>query len=143
MGTCIIMRTYPIKYNPGSPPSPTVIDSASTNYIDPQGEIFATVGTGGINFHALSGKSSFVKYQQDDLVGSLDILITNNGDKLVGKYFANNGNKLDEFSITKTGGGGSYNYAPSFTATGSKYFDVASSPSLQLSQFSVDASFKT
>ena len=138
-------RTFPIKYDPGSPSSPTVTDSASTDYIDPQGEIFATVGTGGINFHALSGKSSFVKYQQDDFFGSLDILITNNGDKLVGKYFSNGGSKLDEFSITKTGGGGggSYNYAPSFAATGSSFSDVASSPSLQLSQFSVAAWFKT
>ena len=37
----------------------------------------------------------------------------------------------------------SYNYSPSFSATGSTYFDVASSPSLQLSQFSVAAWFKT
>jgi Concanavalin A-like lectin/glucanases superfamily/F5/8 type C domain len=36
-----------------------------------------------------------------------------------------------------------YNYAPSFTATGSNYFDVASAPSLQLSQFSLAAWFKT
>jgi uncharacterized protein YxeA len=80
-----------------------VTDSSSTDYIDPQGEIFATVGTGGINFHALSGKSSFVKYQQDDKFGVLDILFTNNGDKLVGKYYTNAGSKLDEFSITKGG----------------------------------------
>ena len=138
-------RTFPIKYDSGSPSSPTVTSSASTDYVDPEGEIFATVGTGGINFHALSDKSSFVKYQQDDFFGSLDVLITNNGDKLVGKYFSNGGSKLDEFSITKTGGGGggSYNYAPGFTATGSNFFDVASSPSLQLSQFSVAAWFKT
>src|SRR4029078_13611885 len=40
-------------------------------------------------------------------------------------------------------GSGGYNYAPSFTATGSNYFDTASTPSLQLSQFSVAAWFKT
>jgi len=94
-------RTYPIKYDPGSPSSPTVTDSSATNYIDPEGEIFATVGTGGINFHALSGKSSFVKYQQDDFFGILDILFTDNGNKLVGNYYTNGGSKLDEFSITK------------------------------------------
>jgi hypothetical protein len=38
---------------------------------------------------------------------------------------------------------GSYHYSPSFTASGSNFFDVASSPSLQLSQFSVAAWFKT
>jgi len=93
-------RTYPIKYDPGSPSSPTITDSNSTDYTDPEGEIFATVGTGGINFHALSGKSSFVKYQQDDFFGVLDILITDNGNKLVGRYYTNGGSKLDEFSIT-------------------------------------------
>jgi concanavalin A-like lectin/glucanase superfamily protein/Big-like domain-containing protein len=40
-------------------------------------------------------------------------------------------------------GSGSYTYAPGFTATGSNYFDVASSSSLQLSSFSVAAWFKT
>ena len=40
-------------------------------------------------------------------------------------------------------GSGGYNYAPGFTATGSNYFDVASSSSLQLSLFSVAAWFKT
>jgi hypothetical protein len=38
---------------------------------------------------------------------------------------------------------GSYHYSPSFTASGSNFFDVASSPSLQLSQFSVATWFKT
>jgi concanavalin A-like lectin/glucanase superfamily protein len=36
-----------------------------------------------------------------------------------------------------------YNYSPSFTATGSSYFDVSSSSSLKLSQFSAAAWFKT
>ena len=38
---------------------------------------------------------------------------------------------------------GSYNYAPSLVLTGSNYHDVPSTPSLQLSQFSVAAWFKT
>ena len=40
-------------------------------------------------------------------------------------------------------GSGGYNYAPGFTATGSNYFDVTSTSSLQLSQFSVATWFKT
>ncbi|HJY09637.1 MAG TPA: discoidin domain-containing protein, partial [Nitrososphaeraceae archaeon] len=39
--------------------------------------------------------------------------------------------------------GGSYNYSPSLALTGSNFQDVASSSSLQLSQFSVAAWFKT
>jgi subtilisin len=38
---------------------------------------------------------------------------------------------------------GSYHYSPSFVLSGSNYHDVPSSPSLQLSQFSVAAWFKT
>ena len=141
-------RTYPIKYDPGSPSSPTVTDSSSANYIDPEGQIFATVGTGGVNFHALSGKASFVSSQQDDFFGQLDIRITNDGNKLEGRFYRNNGAILDSFSITKTGNlppppQGSYDYAPSLQLTGSNYEDVPSSSSLQLSQFSVAAWFKT
>jgi hypothetical protein len=50
--------------------------------------------------------------------------------------------ELDIFG-TSSASSGNYHYAPSFTATGSNYFNVASSPSLQLSQFSVAAWFKT
>jgi hypothetical protein len=228
-------RTYPIKYSGGS--SPTITDSNSNNYIDPQGEIFATVGTGGVNFHALSGKAAFVVSQQDSKFGGLNLDFTNNGTKVTGKFFANDGTLMDQFTITKSPANmppvannqavtvnkdtptpitltatdanndpltcsivtqplhgtipqtgpcgiartytpvagyvgpdsftfkandgtvdsntatvtinvivpaqGNYNYAPSFTATGSNYFDSASTPSLQLSQFSVAAWFKT
>ncbi len=137
-------RTFPIKYDSGSPSSPTKTSSNTNSYTNPTGQIFATVGTGGVNFHGLSGKASFVAKQQDDFFGQLDIKITNNGGKLEGRFYANSGSILDSFSITKTGaGGGSYHYDPSFTATGSNYFDVTSALSLKLSQFSVAAWFKT
>ncbi|HSA74358.1 MAG TPA: hypothetical protein VLD84_10435 [Nitrososphaeraceae archaeon] len=51
----------------------------------------------------MSGKSSFVKYQQDDEFGALNLIIDNNANKLTGKYHANDGSKLDEFSIVKSG----------------------------------------
>jgi hypothetical protein len=77
------------------------------------------VGTGGVNIHALSGKASFVKYQQDDKFGALNLIISNNGYKLTGKYYTNDGSKKDEFSITKSGASGSkYNFGPSLTLSG-------------------------
>jgi K319L-like, PKD domain/Bacterial Ig domain/Calcineurin-like phosphoesterase len=93
-------RTYPIKYSGGS--SPTITDSNSNNYIDPQGEIFATVGTGGVNFHGLSGKAAFVVSQQDTKFGTLNLDFTNNGTKVTGKFFANDGTLMDQFAITKS-----------------------------------------
>lgn len=39
---------------------PTITSSNKNNYNNPGGEIYAIIGTGGINFHGLNGKSSFV-----------------------------------------------------------------------------------
>jgi len=110
-------RTYPISYDPGSPSSPTITSSDGYNWNDPTGEVFATVGTGGVNFHGLSGKSSFVKYQQDDKFGSLDISIENNGYTLAGRYYTNDGVKRDTFKITKTATA-QYTFGPSLTLSG-------------------------
>ena len=109
-------RTYPISYSGGS--TPTVTVNCSTNCSDPKGEFFALVGTGGINFHAFSGKALFVKYQQDDKFGALNIIINNNEHKLTGKYIANGGTQLDEFSIKKTISATGYNYGPSLKLSG-------------------------
>jgi predicted phosphodiesterase len=110
-------RTFPIKYDPGSPSSPTITSTASTEYSDPTGEIFAIVGTGGINFHGLAGKSSFVEDQQDDRFGALDLSIENNGYTLAGRYYTNDGVKRDVFKITKTGTA-QYTFGPSLTLSG-------------------------
>jgi len=96
-------RTFPIKYDRDSPSSPIVTSFNSQDYSDPYGQIFAIVGTGGVSLHALSGKSSFVKYQQDDRFGALDISIENDGYKLAGRYYTNDGVKRDVFTINKTG----------------------------------------
>ena len=115
-------RTFPIKYSGGS--TPTKTSSSTIDYNDPQGEIFSVVGTGGINFHGLSGKPSWVKFQQDDKFGILDIKITNNGYKLEGRYHTNSGSQLDKFTITKTGPA-SYSYGPSLTLSGESADDIS------------------
>ena len=95
-------RTFPLKYDTVSPSSPTRTSTSTSNYTDPEGEIFVTVGTGGINFHGLSGKSYFVVSQQAAKFGILDILMTNDGTKLTGKYYRNGeSTPYDTFTITK------------------------------------------
>ena len=136
-------RTFPLKYNPSSPSNPTKTSSNTNSYTDPPGEIFATVGTGGINFHGLNGKSSFVAYQQAVDFGILDIKITNNGNKLEGKYYSDKGATKDQFSISKSSTASSYHYDPSLALSGSNFYDVASTSALKLPKFSVAAWFKT
>jgi Calcineurin-like phosphoesterase len=111
-------RTFPIKYDSGSPSSPIKACSNSNTYGDCQGQIYATVGTGGINIHALSGKSSFVVYQQDDRFGALDLNIENNGDTLAGRYYTNDGVQRDFFKITKAYTTAAYTFGPSLTLSG-------------------------
>lgn len=95
-------RTYPLKYDTVSPSSPTRTSTSTSSYTDPEGEIFVTVGTGGINFHGLSGKSYFVVKQQAQKFGQLDILMANDGSKLTGKYYRNGeSSPYDTFTITK------------------------------------------
>jgi hypothetical protein len=95
-------RTYPLKYNPVSPSSPTITSTNTSSYTDPQGEIFATVGTGGINFHGFSDRSYFVAYQQAKKFGMLDILMADDGSKLTGRYYANGASSpSDQFTISK------------------------------------------
>jgi len=230
-------RSFQLKYDPGSPSSPTIGSNNANTYTEGNGAVYAIVGTGGVNFHALSGKASFTSVQQASSFGQLEIKITNSGNKLEGKFYKNGNNAvLDSFSITKavnsppvannqainvikntatpitltatdpnnnpltysivaqpthgsvsptTPGGpsrtytpannylgpdsftfkandgtvdsntatisinvieqpqGSYNYAPSFVATGSSFNDTPDSASLRLNQFTVAAWFKT
>jgi hypothetical protein len=95
-------RTFPLKYNPSSPSSPTKTSSSTSSYNNPEGEIFAIVGTGGINFHSLSGKSSFVASQQDKRFGYMNIVFTNDRTTMQAKYYLDSGSVSDQFTIKKT-----------------------------------------
>ena len=96
-------RTFPLKFNSAEPLKPTKTSTAKSDYTDPTGQIYAIVGTGGINFHSLNGKASFVSSQQAVKFGILDLKTTGGGTKLTGTFYPNGGgSSLDQFSITKT-----------------------------------------
>jgi len=93
-------RSYPLKFNQESSPEPIVTSTAKTDYKNPNGVIFAIVGTGGVNLHGLSGSAPFMAYQQDSKFGILDMHVSDN--QLDAKFVSNNGATLDHFSISKT-----------------------------------------
>jgi hypothetical protein len=93
-------RSYPLNYNQKSSAEPLAISSSKTDYQNPNGAIFAIIGTGGVNFHGLSGSAPFMAYQQDSKFGVLDISISDN--KINAKFVTNDGATLDHFSISKT-----------------------------------------
>jgi hypothetical protein len=159
-------RSFPIKFNSNSKSNPTITDTNRNTYNDPAGEIYAIVGTGGINFHSLSSQKSFVVFQQSKEFGFLNIDILNNGQTLVGKFLSNNrspSTPMDQFTITKSGSttcppgqhlengvcvpdstSSGYPYAPFLTVNDANdIIDEQDRPDLRLSKFTVAAWFRT
>lgn len=92
-------RSYPMTYNSQNPSDPKVTSCSKSTYSNPEGEIYAIVGTGGVNLHGLSGKSHFIASQQDSKFGIFDMHISAN--TFEAKFIDNAGTILDQFSINK------------------------------------------
>jgi hypothetical protein len=94
-------RSYPLDFNQESPSKPIVTSTSKGEYKNPDGIIFAIVGTGGGELkHDLDGQSPFMAYQQDSKFGILDMSFSDN--KMDAKFVADDGATMDHFSIAKT-----------------------------------------
>jgi len=93
-------RSFPLNFNQESSSKPLVTSTNKAEYKNPNGAIFAIVGTGGVNFHGLSGSSPFMANQEDSKFGILDMHFSDN--KLDANFVTNEGSTLDHFSISKT-----------------------------------------
>jgi hypothetical protein len=98
-------RTYPLTYNPNESAKPITTSELSTGYNrGNNGIVFATVGTGGVNFYTLEDKNPYVANQFAGKFGFLDIDISNGNPhaKLTGTFYDNKGSEIaDEFTIEK------------------------------------------
>jgi len=93
-------RSFPLDFNQESPSKPIVTSTNKGEYKNPDGIIFAIVGTGGGELkHDLDGQSPFMAYQQDTKFGLLDMHFSEN--KLDAKFVAIDGSTMDQFSIAK------------------------------------------
>jgi hypothetical protein len=94
-------RSFPLEFNQESPLNPTVTSTSKGEYKNPNGAIFAIVGTGGGELkHELEESSPFMAYQQDTKFGILDMHFSDN--VLEGKFVAIDGSTMDHFSLSKT-----------------------------------------
>jgi predicted phosphodiesterase len=92
-------RSYPMKSNNSNPSIPIITSNSTGSYNDPQGQIFATVGTGGVNMHHYKNKGGYIETQYEGY-GFLDIDIDRN--KIIAKFYSNSdGSVKDQFNITK------------------------------------------
>jgi len=96
----IYERTKPLKFNN------TITDDSTSSYIDPDGQIYVTVGTGGKGLKSKTGtgfipnqQSEWSTTQNDEDFGFLNIKLPNDGKRLVGEFITNEGRILDNFEI--------------------------------------------
>ena len=94
-------RSYPIKFNPEDPENPIITNNSTNNYLNPEGQIFATVGTGGATLHNFMGQKDPYMITQYLGWGFLNIDIINEGKILIAKFYSNDGTVLDQFGIVK------------------------------------------
>ena len=53
-------RTYPIKYNDKDPSNPIITDKNEGEYTNPDGTVFAVIGTAGADLHNFTGQAPYV-----------------------------------------------------------------------------------
>jgi hypothetical protein len=92
-------RSYPIKYNDNSTEYLVITDNNTNTYNVYEGQIYATVGTGGAYLHGSSKEHPFIVSQYDGH-GFLNVDIINNGTTLRSTFYANDGTIKDQFTIT-------------------------------------------
>jgi len=97
-------RTYPLNFSSDDDTDePLITTREATNYLNPDGQIFITMGTGGEDSFGFHDRKPYVASQFDEGFGFLDITITDGGKRLVGIFYENDGSIEDEFTVTKEG----------------------------------------
>ena len=71
-------RTYPIKYNDKDASHPIISDKNKGEYTNPDGRLFAVVGTAGAELHNFTGQAPYV-LKDFQRFGFLDVNITSDG----------------------------------------------------------------
>ena len=136
-------RSYPLRYNWEDSSEPHISQAIATNYYNPPGQIFATVGTGGAVLHDFKEKAPYMVTHHLGF-GFLNVDIKNGGKILDAKFLDNDGVVIDQFVVEKSDQPKTlYDYEPYLSLNGSNYYDVPSNETLQLDHFSVGTWFKT
>jgi predicted phosphodiesterase len=97
-------RTYPLNFSSDDDPDePFITTREAINYVNPDGQIFITIGTGGQSIFEFTDRKPYIVSQFDEGYGFLDITITDGGKRLTGIFYENDGSIEDEFTVTKEG----------------------------------------
>jgi hypothetical protein len=95
-------RSYPIKYNSNEPLNPMITTKSTTNYVNPKGQVYLVVGTGGVSSYSFLEQAAYVAKQFTNSFGFLNVDVINDGKTLKGTFYSNDGSIRDQFTITKS-----------------------------------------
>src|SRR5215203_1158193 len=101
-------RTYPLLYNEDFEkitnkkvePKPIIALNNTSEYPPTNGIVFLTVGTAGDKLNTVKEKPDFYVIQESKF-GFLNVNIENKGNTLVGEFYSNDGNIIDQFRLNK------------------------------------------
>ena len=94
-------RTKPLKFT-GTGTGNSIAVDKTTDYLDNVNPIFFIVGSGGREISSISAQPSYNAFQRAGF-GYLLLSWSNNGKKIVGRYYDETNTMRDEFVINKTG----------------------------------------
>ncbi len=94
-------RTYPLMYNSKNDGQPIYSNSTASNYHNPHGIIFLTVGTAGDELQDIENKDDYYVIQKERY-GFLNLELKGDGHTIMGEFHTNKGKILDNFELTKS-----------------------------------------
>ena len=94
-------RTYPLQYNTDSPASPIITDRNKSHYNNPEGQVFAIIGTGGAQPFHFVGEAPDSTAERYDGFGLAEIKVTENPRMLKFTFFGDGERAEDTFIVTK------------------------------------------
>jgi len=89
----IYERSKPLKFNN------IVTDNSTSPYVEPDGQIYITVGTGGEPLTEIHDKSHWSVVQNNKDFGFLNMKLKENGKKISAEFISNTGRFVDAFQI--------------------------------------------
>lgn len=100
----IYYRTKPIKFNPSSPATPTIVNNQSTGtYVNVDGRTFVGVGTSGMDDPSPGNVAWVAASTGPNPQGGTYFTLQDDGNQLKGEHIALDGSIVDTWTLSKPG----------------------------------------
>ena len=92
-------RSFPLQFNSSNPTFPKITSITKSDYVNPEGEIFVIIGTGGQSLYKFLPSPLYVV--QTQALGFMYVDFVNNGLTMRATFYGNDSTAKDSFVIVK------------------------------------------